>query len=253
MSGTDVPKSPAEILDLRQHGHGDTEKAAKIAIPLAAMDVEQRRARGVGGIGGVDGSSGHAPEQIAVHGAEGEFASFRPRPRTWDVIEEPGGLGCREVGIEQQPRASGKHGLVAFGLEARANVRRAPVLPDDGIVDRASAGPLPDHGGFALVGDADGCDIRRPDAGLGHGIAHGRNRRAPEVFWIVLDQARSRIALRKLFLRHSRDGQIGAENDSAGGGGPLVQGEDEGHNAMLQLWPRRKRLPLPAVKLPPAG
>ena len=127
---------PRPILHLRQHGASGTPEAGQqIAVPLAAMDVEQRRARGVGGIGGMDRAAGHAPEQIAIHRAKGQFARFRPRPRAGDVIEEPSHLRCRKVGIEQQACAARNQGLVALRLQSRANIRRAPVLPDDGVVD----------------------------------------------------------------------------------------------------------------------
>ena len=69
-------------------------------------DVEQQRARGVGGVGRVR-AAGQPPEQEAVDGAEGELAPLRAAARApVDVVEEPGDLGGREIGIEHAGRCS---------------------------------------------------------------------------------------------------------------------------------------------------
>ena len=54
---------------------------------------------------------------------------------------------------------------MALLLELIAELRRAPVLPDDGVVDRTAGAALPDDGGLALVGDADGRHVRGREAG----------------------------------------------------------------------------------------
>jgi len=82
------------------------------------------------------------------------------------MVEDPLQLGGRKIGIDQQPGARGDPvampGLAQFGAE----IGGAPVLPDDGIMDRRARGPVPDKRGFALVGDADGGDVPRAEAGL---------------------------------------------------------------------------------------
>ena len=70
-----------------------------------------------------------------------------------------------------------------------AGIRRAPILPNDGMVDRAAARPLPHNRGLALVGDADAGDIFRVGPCPRDRRADGCDDRRPDVFDIVLDQA----------------------------------------------------------------
>ena len=52
-------------------------------------------------------------------------------------------------------------------FELLAESGGAAILPDDGVVDGLAGGAVPDDGGFALVGDADGGDV----AGLHSALA----------------------------------------------------------------------------------
>ena len=49
----------------------------------------------------------------------------------------------------------------AVALHLVAEAGGAAVLPDDGVADRLAGLAVPDDGGFALVGDADGGDVLR--------------------------------------------------------------------------------------------
>ena len=101
--------------------------------------------------------AGQAPDQEAVDGAEGQLALRSARAaRARDVVQQPGDLGAGEVGIDHQA------GLVADrdgpGRPRRSSAQAvggAPVLPDDGAVDRPTALAVPDQRRLALVGDAD--------------------------------------------------------------------------------------------------
>jgi hypothetical protein len=142
------------------------------------------------------------------------------------MVENPRDLGGGEIGIEQQARARGDKRLRALRLQSGADIRRATVLPDDGVVDGSARGALPDERRLALVGDADGRDIARRHAALRQRAAHGGERRAPDVFRIVLDLARRRIMLRELLLRDARHRQVRPEQDGARGCGALIDGEE---------------------------
>src|SRR5580700_762532 len=100
---------------------------------------------------------------------------------------------------------------MARGLQPRAKIRRAPVLPDDGAMHRATAGAVPQQGGLALVGDADGDNVARSRAGLLHGAAAARDRCRPNIFRLVLDLAVGWEILREFLLRESRDRGVGPE------------------------------------------
>ena len=112
-----------------------------------------------------------------------------------------------------------------------AKIGRAPVLPDDRIVDRLAGGAVPDDGGLALIGDADAGDIVRGEAGLGHRLAHGRDRRLPDFLRVVLDQTRRRKDLPQFLLRGGERLEAGIERDRARRGGALIDGDESGRQA----------------------
>ncbi len=111
----------------------------------AGVDIEQQRARGVGGVGGVHLAAGQPPQQIAIDGAEHQFAALGARARAGHVIEHPGDLGAGEIGIDDQAGLGRDRRLVAFALQPGADVGGAAVLPDDGAVNGVCRwrGPTP--------------------------------------------------------------------------------------------------------------
>ncbi len=78
--------------------------------------------------------------------------------RALDIVEDPADLGAGEIGVEQQAGLGGEQRFEAICLQLRAQWRGAPVLPDDGVVDRLAGLAVPDQRRLALVGDADGGD-----------------------------------------------------------------------------------------------
>ena len=126
--------------------------------------------------------------------------------------------------VEQEPGTSGNGGLVSDGPKGGAGVRRAAILPDDGVVDGAAGHPIPDDRGLTLVGDADSSDLRGTRVRIGDDGAHGGNRCRPDLFGIVLDQARRRINLGKFLLRMRDRSQVGIEQDGARRRRALVDG-----------------------------
>src|SRR5438046_1003643 len=79
-----------------------------------------------------------------------------------------------------------------------SNASGASILPDDRSVTRLARSTVPDDDGLALVGDSDGRDALRIDAG--QRLAGNGQCVLPNLFGIVLDQARGRIMLRQLPL-----------------------------------------------------
>ena len=168
-----------------------------------------------------------------VDGAERELAGLGPRARARDVVENPRDLAPREVGVDHETRALADERVVAVGPEAVAEVRRAPVLPDDGVVDRLAGLAIPDDGRLALVGDADGRDVARPQVRAAEDLdGHGDLRR-PDLLRIVLDPAGLRKDLLELALRDAGDGAVVIEEDGARAGGALIEGEDVLHRVLL--------------------
>ncbi len=216
------------ILDLRQHRARHPQQFQEVVVPLPGVDIEQQRARGVGGVGGVDLAAGQPPQQVAIDGAEQQLATFGAGARIGHVIEQPRDFGAGKIRIDDQAGFGRDIRLVAVGLELRAGVGGAAVLPDDGAVDGLSRGAVPHHGGLALVGDADGGDIPGGDARPLQRVAAGGDGGDPDVLGFVLDPARGREVLRKFQLRRGGDGNVLAKHDGARRGGALVDGQHEG-------------------------
>ena len=88
-------------------------------------------------------AAGQAPQQISIHRAEGELPTRGALTGIGNVVEQPGKLRSGKIRIEQQPCFGRQCGLMAGRFEPRAQIGSAPVLPDDGAVDRPPAGAVP--------------------------------------------------------------------------------------------------------------
>ena len=227
--GADVAVDLAGASDLGQQAARDAEEAQQLVVPLAGVDVEQQRPGGVARVGEVEASAGEVPDEPGVHGAEGQLARLRARPRPRHVVEDPRHLGAREVGIEHQAGPLTHHGLRAFRPEPVADIGGAPVLPDDRVHDGLPRLAVPHDGGLALVRDADGRHVARAQRGRGQHIDRHADLRRPDLLRVVLHPAGLGEDLPELALRGPLDPAVVIEQDGAGAGGPLVQREDVGH------------------------
>ena len=226
------------VAHLGQERLGNAEDLQQLRVPGLAMDVEDQGARGVGGVGRVHLAAGQAPQQEAVDGAEGELAGLGPRPRAGHVVEQPGDLGGREVGVDHEPGLGLDRGLQAVGLEPVAVRRRAPVLPDDGVVDRRAGLAVPDDRGFALVGDADPGERAGLEPGLGERAPDDRQGVAPDVLGVVLDPARLRVVLREFPLRLAERPAAPVEQHGAAASGALVDRQNGAGTAHVRCLSR---------------
>ena len=86
--------------------------------------------------------------------------------------------------------------FVAGRAQRARRIGGAAVLPDDGVVDRLAGRAVPDHGGLALVGDADAGDIARPRRRPWPAPRARSRPRRPDLLRVVLDPAGRRINLR---------------------------------------------------------
>src|SRR5258708_3421833 len=106
-------------------------------------------------------AASEAPEQKAVDGAERERAGFGRRARASHMIKQPCDFAGGEIRIEQEPGLACYLALVTGPPQCLAVADGAPILPDDCIVDGFSSAAIPDHRGFALIGDANAGDVVR--------------------------------------------------------------------------------------------
>ena len=204
---------------LRQHGLGDIEEREQLRAPGALVDVEEVGARGVGGAGRVEPAAGQPPDEKAVDRAEGEVAA---PARAGERIEQPGELGRREIGVDQEAAARGDEGLPPLCAQPLAGGRRAPVLPDDGVVQAGAGRAVPEQRRLALVGDADG-----GGQGVAGRLAQHLDAGLPDLLRVVLDPAGLWVDLAKLALRRPERRAGGVEEDRAGRGRALVEGKQE--------------------------
>src|SRR5262245_38926014 len=94
------------------------------------------------------------PDEPSIDGAEGEFAPLSARSRARDMIQQPGDLGTAEIRVYYEASPLAHQTLGTDPPQFIAQRRGAPVLPDDCVVQRLAALPVPHYGGFALVGNA---------------------------------------------------------------------------------------------------
>ncbi len=231
----------ARAHDARQHFAGNAEQRQQFRVPIAAMDVEEQGARSVGDVGDVQLPARKVPHQPAVHRAEGEFAALCPFARTRNLIEQPGQLGRRKIRVDHQAGFFPHKRFGAVGLQFCAGVRRAPVLPDDGRVHGLPRSAFPQQGRLALVGDAEGGDVVRLQAGPGEGFPRHGQLVAPDVQGVMLDPAGLGIVLAQLLLRLGANAAIAVEDDGAGTGGALVEREKAIHRRLHGACGRRRR------------
>jgi hypothetical protein len=203
----------------------NVEQAQQIVVPLLIGDVQQLCAGRVGHIGDVDTASGQSPEQERIDGAERELASLGFRPCTRHVIEQPADLGGREVRINQQPGAFADQLFGTIGQKACTGVSRAPILPHDRPMDRATGAALPNNHRLALVGDANSGEIARSQPGACESLLDHRDGPGPDLFRIVLDLTRRGEMLRELALSKPAYLQPSIEDDGPRRGRSLVDGE----------------------------
>ena len=232
MFGRGLPKFGGAVLDLGQHRAWDPEEGEKLLVPRARMDIEQQRSRSIGGVGDVNLAVGQAPDEKAVDGAEGEVAAIGVGAGARNIVENPGDLRRREIGVEQQAGAPGHERLASALPEFGAKRRGAAILPDDRIVDRPAGRPAPDQRRLALVGDPEPGEGARFDAGPGERLPRCRERGSPQRFRIMLDPASLRKDLRELLLRHGDERGVRPKDDRARRGRALVDDENmPGHGS----------------------
>ena len=207
-----------------QHACRDAEEVEQFLVPLERLYIIQHGAGGVGHVRHMHLSPGEVPYQPAVHGSEPEFAVTGPFKRPGHVLEDPADLCRREIRVEDEAclfADLSHHGRIY----ALAIVGGAPVLPDDGVVDRVARGGVPHDGGLPLVGDPYGGDVLAVYIHLGDGLGHYRSLGRPYIHGVVFHPPRTGEMLGEFLLRHAADVPGVVEDYGTGGTGTLVEGE----------------------------
>ncbi len=120
--------------DLGQCALGDVEQVEQLGVPATSADVVQKRARGVRGVGEV--LAGELEREPRVDRAEHRAAVAGAFAQARDVLQQPGDLRGREVGVEHEAGSRAHERLVPLGAQPLAQRRGAAVLPDDRAMQR---------------------------------------------------------------------------------------------------------------------
>ncbi|KAH6609764.1 hypothetical protein Trco_003110 [Trichoderma cornu-damae] len=146
----------------RDLGAVDAEPVNELRVVVERLEVHEHGPRGVGGIRHVDVAGGAAVELVGqprVDGAEGEGAALVRLLDLVHVLEEPQQLADGRVRGEGEAAPAGQLAGPDAVLELADQLLGAGVGPDDGPVQGLAGGLVPNDGGLALVGDADGDDL----------------------------------------------------------------------------------------------
>ena len=171
---------------------------------------------------------GQIPDQPAVDRPETQPSFLGPLPGARHVVENPFHFRGAEIRVDQQARLLTDHVGQALAPEFVAERRGPAVLPDDGVVDRLARDSIPDDGRLALVADADAADLEIGVPERGDGLGHDGRLRRPDFDGLLFYPARLGEILRKFFLTGYHDVAFVVEDDGAGAGRSLVEGEDIG-------------------------
>ena len=158
---------------LGQHGHRNGQSLADILIPAQPVDVKKHGAGSVGVVGAMYLTARQIPDQPAVHGAAEQLPGLGPAAQVRRLVQHPPQLGTGKIGINEQSGPLIDQVSQPFGLEPLTQLRRPAALPDNGVAYRLARFPVPQNGGFPLIGDADGGDIRGRQFALLKGLRHG--------------------------------------------------------------------------------
>ncbi len=203
------------------------KRSEEVLVPIEPADVEEHRPRGVGRVRGVARAAAQLPEDPGIRRPEGQASPLGALAEAASV-EDPLGLGRREISVDRKPRLFADEPAHPWlSGEVAASPGRAPALPDDGVGHGTPSPPVPDDGRLALVGDADGGDRSPRDAG--QGLLDGAINAPPDLLGIVLDPARLREILRELFVGGSDGPAAPVENDGSAARRALVDGQNVAH------------------------
>ncbi len=163
----------------------------------------------------MDCALGQLPNEPTVNRAKGQLTGFGHLAHARHVVQQPLEFGARKVGVDQQA-SLGLNGLGQPPLtQGRAHRFSAPVLPHDGMVHGLAGFAVPDHGGFALVGDAYSPDVAGLEFGLGDGFPSCGQLGLPDDHGVVFHPAGPGVDLGQFLLGHGHHMPFGVKHDAA--------------------------------------
>src|SRR5215470_5060016 len=196
--GIGPPNLATRRTHLGQDRGRHVEQPAELGVPAPGVDVVEQSPRRVGRVGRVNGAARELPDEPGIDGPERQLAAGGALGGARDVLEEPAELRAGEVRVEDESRLATDDVFHAARPELVAEGRRAPVLPHDRPVDRATGPPVPEDGRLALVRDAERGDVAPTDTRAPTRLTQHAERDPPDLLRVMLDPARPRVVLREL-------------------------------------------------------
>ncbi len=129
------------------------------------------------------------------------------------MVEKPSHFAARKIRVDHESRALLDQLGVPCGFEAIAELRSAPILPHNRVVNRLARFPIPEDGCFALIGNP---DTRDAVGGKTRLFKCGPRRvelRLPYFVRVVLDPAGLGEDLPELLLRDGTNGAVLVEDN----------------------------------------
>ena len=215
--------------NFRQHLDRNVEIFQYVPIPLEGVDVHQLCAAGIGHVGHVDAAvrpAGEMPDQKGIDIAKQKIAGFSLSACACNLFENPANFEATEISSERKASPGAIAVLSAKRSELDYRGSNSRILPDNRVVNGLPTFLVPDHSGFALVGDSDRSQIFRPQPASFHCFLDDTIRAPPNFFWIVLDPSRLGINLLVLFLSCAHDVSGTIEHYEARACRSLINGAD---------------------------
>ena len=166
------------------------------------------------------------PDEPAFHRAKAQESLLGRRARAGHGIEDPLKLGCRKIGVDHKAGFFPDRLAQAARSETVAGLRGAAALPYDGVAYRAAGAHIPHHGGLALIGDADGGNVRGVRADVGKRKPRNLQLHGENLLGIMLHPAGPRENLREFLLRDGSDLPLPVEKNAAVAGRAGIQGHN---------------------------
>ena len=154
----------------RQHRTWNVKEPEQFIIPIKSLEIEEHCAAGIRHIRDVRATlyaAAQVPDKPRVDVAEDRLTSTSGSPRAVDTLEDPLNLPAGKISRGRQSRFPANDFAGAGLFQLPHDAVGARVLPDNGVVERFTGFGIPDHGGFALVGDADRRKVLRGEIAMG--------------------------------------------------------------------------------------
>ena len=204
----------------------DVVGGEQVVVPLAGLEVEHHRARGVRELGDERLAPGEVPDQPGVDGAGEQLAALGALLGPGDGVQDEADLRGGVVRVRDEARPLLDHVAVALLDPLLDDVDGLPGGPHHGVVDGPARVLLPDDARLALVGQRDRGQVGGLELGLAQRGADDLELDVEDLDRVVLDPARARVVLGQLRRGEAEHLALVVDDECARAGGAFVDSEN---------------------------